>query len=247
MRYEMMFPVQIRKAIQESWPVVIPVGVLEYHAEHLAVGTDTLVITKALDLLESEMDMVVLPPFYYGAASYAVESPEDRGTVQVNAKAIYFFARDLFLSLLRVGFRNIHVFSFHQSENFTAGMPTDLALKLGAREMIFNFLEDSRGEGWWGKESMRNYYAEHVEESDPFSWIRFHPFMDEETFKKFPADHAGLLETSLMMAFCPDGVDMKLFSPGKWYSESAVNASAEYGNAAKQMILDGMRRILKPK
>jgi hypothetical protein len=48
-----------------------------------------------------------------------------------------------------------------------------------------------------------------------------------------------------MMALCPDGVDMKLFSPGKWYCESAVNANVEYGNAAKQMILDRMRAILK--
>jgi len=34
MRYEMMFPGQIRKAIKESWPVVLSVGVLKYHAEH---------------------------------------------------------------------------------------------------------------------------------------------------------------------------------------------------------------------
>jgi creatinine amidohydrolase len=145
----MMFPVQIRKAIQESWPVVIPVGVMEYHAEHLAVGTDTLVITKAVELLEAEMDMVVFPALCYGAASYAVEAPEGRGTVQINPKAIYFFARDFFMSLLRIGFRNIHLFVFHQSGNFAAGMPTDLALKLAAREMIFTFLEKSRGEGWW--------------------------------------------------------------------------------------------------
>jgi creatinine amidohydrolase len=71
--------------------------------------------------------------------------------------------------------------------------------------------------------------------------------MDEETMKKFPPDHAGMLESSMMMAFCPDGVDMKLFSADKWYCESAKNASLDYGNAAKQMILDRMRAILKAK
>ena len=40
MRYEMMLPHQIRKAIKQNWPVVLPVGVLEYHGEHLAVGLD---------------------------------------------------------------------------------------------------------------------------------------------------------------------------------------------------------------
>ncbi len=31
MRFELMFPDQIRKAIKEHWPVVLPLGVLEYH------------------------------------------------------------------------------------------------------------------------------------------------------------------------------------------------------------------------
>ena len=76
MRYEMMFSHQIRKAIKENWPVVLSVGVLEYHAEHCVTGVDTLLVVKAVELLEKEMDIVVLPPFYYGSASYAVEPPK---------------------------------------------------------------------------------------------------------------------------------------------------------------------------
>lgn len=33
MRYEMMLPHQIRRAIAENWPVVLPLGVLEYHGK----------------------------------------------------------------------------------------------------------------------------------------------------------------------------------------------------------------------
>jgi creatinine amidohydrolase len=72
MRYEMMLSHQIRRAIQENWPVVLPLGVLEYHGEHMAVGMDTLAVIKVLERLEAEIDLVILPPFYYGAASYAV-------------------------------------------------------------------------------------------------------------------------------------------------------------------------------
>ena len=78
MRYELMLPNQIRTAIEQHWPVVLPLGVLEYHGEHMAVGMDTLAVTRSLDLVEAEMDVVILPPFYYGAASYAV-APPDRG------------------------------------------------------------------------------------------------------------------------------------------------------------------------
>src|SRR5260370_34745531 len=58
--------------LAENWPVVLPLGVLEYHGEHMAVGMDTLAVIKALELLEGGMDLVILPPFYYSAASHAV-------------------------------------------------------------------------------------------------------------------------------------------------------------------------------
>ena len=131
MRYELMLPHQIRTAIAENWPVVLPLGVLEYHGEHMAVGMDTLAVIKMLELLEQEIDLVILPPFYYGAASYVVEPPEGNGSVQVEGGVLAPFAEALFFSLLRIGFRNIHAIIHHQTENFAAGMPTDLAFKIG--------------------------------------------------------------------------------------------------------------------
>ncbi|TIW91502.1 MAG: creatininase family protein, partial [Mesorhizobium sp.] len=96
MRYELMLPHQIRKAIAENWPVVLPLGVLEYHGEHMAVGMDTLAVIKTLELFEKERDVVILPPFYYGAASYAVAPPEGSGSVQVGGKALAPFGEELF-------------------------------------------------------------------------------------------------------------------------------------------------------
>ena len=244
MRYELMFPEQIRQAIKESWPVVLPLGVLEYHSEHLVTGTDTLFVIRAAELLEKEMDLVILPPFYYGASSYAVEPPEGKGTVHVEADALKPFAEALLRSLLRIGFRNIHAFIHHQSENFQAGMPTDLAFRLAGREAIFEFLENQGGEGWWGDNSMANYYSDHEEGSDPFSWIQIHPLMNEQTQKDYSFDHAGIGETSLMMSLCPEGVDMSRLSEEKWYVRTAKKSTAEYGDTAKEGILKHMRSIL---
>jgi creatinine amidohydrolase len=47
----------------------------------MAVGMDTLAVVKSLDILEGEMDLVILPPFYYGASGYAVEPPEGNGSL----------------------------------------------------------------------------------------------------------------------------------------------------------------------
>jgi creatinine amidohydrolase len=242
-----MFPDQLRQAIDKNIPVAMAIGVMEYHSEHCCVGVDTLVVTRALDILEKEMEMVILPPFVYGTASYAVAPPERKGTISISSHTVYLYAKELFMNLLRVGFRNVHLFIHHQSENFTSGMPSDLALKLAAKETIFEFLEKERGEGWWGSEKMQDYYKQHESGTDPFSWIQIHPFMDEQTQKQFPIDHAGKQETSLMMAFCPEGVDMKRHNKEHWFAQSAKDANIEYANAAKKMILNSLKQILTGK
>ncbi len=244
MRYEMMFPDQIREAIDNNTPVVMALGVLEYHSEHLCTGVDTLLIVRAFEMLEKEMPLVIMPPFYYGASSFAVEQPERNGTVHVDAQVLQPFARQLFYNLLRIGFRNINVFVHHQSENFTAGMPTDLAFKLAARQETFAFLEKQRGEGWWGNNTSADYYDSHAAGDNPFNWIRIHPLVSTVAQEQFPIDHAGEQETSLMMTFCPEGVDMSRFTTDNWYEQGAKTASVDYGNRARDIILQDMRKAL---
>jgi creatinine amidohydrolase len=243
-RYELMLPHQLRQAIAKNWPAILPVGVLEYHGEHLALGMDTLAVIKALEILEKDIDLVLLPPFYYGASSYAVAPPEKMGSVQVNADKLVPFAQDLFRGLLRIGFRNIHFLIHHQTENFTAGMPTDLAFKFAARQAIFEFLEQERGEGWWGDEKMADYYALQAGGDDPFNWIKGHPLMTPEIIRQYPFDHAGEGETSLMLALCPEAVDMERFSPDAWYSRSAAKATRQRGEQGREMILSHLRQVL---
>lgn len=245
MRFEMMLPHQIRAAIAADTPVVLPLGVLEYHGEHMAVGMDTLAVTRILDRLEREMDLVILPPFPYGAASYAVVGPEGTGSLHVDAGRIAPFAEEMFLGLLRIGFRNIHGIIHHQTENFTAGMPTDLAFKFAGRQAVFRFLERERGEGWWGKAEMRDYYAQHDAGTDPFNWIRVHPLMTAEITAAYPFDHAGIGETSLMMALAAEAVEAdRIGENTAWYTESAAEASTELGEQGCALILAHLRDAL---
>ncbi len=245
MRYELMNPSQIRKAISERWPVILPLGVLEYHGEHLPLGMDTLAVTKVMERLEQEMDIVILPAFYYGACSFAVEKPEGKGSIHVDSQALLPLARQIFLGLLRVGFRNIHAVVHHQSENFASGMPTDLAFRLAAKQIIFEFLDQTRGEGWWGDNSMDTYYTAHDDlDANPFNWIQCHPLMDAAIIAQYPFDHAGAGETSLMLELCPEEVEMELFSQEKWYIRSAAEASRELGARGVALILERWRKIL---
>jgi len=62
---------------------------------------------------------------------------------------------------------------------------------------------------------------------------------------KYPFDHAGIGETSLMLALCPEAVDEKRFADNTgWYTKSASEASAGLGKIGVAMILDHLRSIL---
>lgn len=245
MRYELMLPHHVRAAIDGHWPVVLPLGVMEYHGEHMALGMDTIAVVKVLERFEAERDIVVLPTFTYGSGTYAVAPPERSGSLQVNPDELTPMATGLFRSLLRVGFRNIHFVIHHQTENFEVGMPTDLAFKFAARQAIFTFLSETRGEGWWGDDAMRGYYADQKQGLDPFNWIKGHPLMDATMLGRYSFDHAGIGETSLMLALCPEAVDWsRLGENVKWFTGSAPEATAELGEQGVAMILEHLRKVL---
>ena len=232
MQYLKMLPYQVREAIDANVPVVIPLGVVEYHAEHLPLGVDCFTCIDIIERVERRHpEIVVLPPFYYGAASWAVAKPERNGTVHVDAGKIVPLAEEIFHGLLRVGFRNIHGFIAHQTEEFHQGMPTDLAFRLAARHTIFKWLDMESGEGWWGTGEFSNYYSG---SNNPFNWIRIHTCRENnpEMRIEFPGDHAGKLETSETMAIYPELVELDRIDGSLWYARAGKEASAEYGDAA---------------
>jgi len=249
MRYELMRPKEIRKAIEGNVPLVWPIGVMEFHGGHLPVGTDTLSVIHTCERLEQEMDLMIFPPFHFGAASMAVSAPTGpegaRGTVDVTPDALGPLFWQVFRGLLDIGHRNVHAVVFHQSEDFLQGMPTDLSLRLAARQTIMDFLEEKRGMGWWCDSASSDYYANHANrESNPFIWISVHPLMDSAICEKYPIDHAGKGETSLMMAARPEAVSMAEHDPSFWFSRDAVEASAELGERMFDDAVAWLRRVL---
>jgi creatinine amidohydrolase len=234
-------PHQLQAAIAANTPVVLPIGVMEYHGQHLPAGVDLLAVTEVLSRLGDAI--ITLPPFAYGAASHAVAGPDGTGTLHIEANAILPLAEGLFTALLKAGFRNIRGVIHHQTEGFDQGMPTDLAFRLAGRNAIMRFLEATRGPGWWGDRGMQDYYARQAEGADPFNWIQIHPLFPKGA--AFPFDHAGKGETALMQALAPETVDMGRARDGDhWYTEDASEASAEIGERGVQIALAHLRHVL---
>lgn len=234
-------PEQLQAAIAADTPVVLPIGVLEYHGQHLPAGVDLLAVTEVLRRLGEAI--VILPPFAYGAASHAVAGPEGTGTLHIDAGAILPLAEAVFMALLRAGFRNIHGVIHHQTEGFDQGMPTDLAFRLAGRNAIMRHLEQTRGPGWWGERAMQDYYADQARGADPFSWIRIHPLFPKGA--AYPFDHAGKGETALMQALVPDTVDLgRAGMGGHWYTGDAGEATREMGERGVEIALAHLRQVL---
>ena len=244
MKYLYMNPTQIRDAIKRRIPVVLPIGVIEYHAEHLPVGVDFFVAEKVIDTVEQERpnDVVVLPPFYYGTATTAVAAPENNGTINVRPEKIIPVAEEIFRGLLTVGFRNIHCFVAHQTEEFYQGMPTDLAFRFAGRRAIFAFLERTKGRGWWGNPAMKDYYLN--PESNYFDWIQIHT-NSGEFHKVYPGDHAGKAETSEIMALYPELVHMDKMVERDWFAADAVQATREFGEERLNASVLDLEKTLK--
>lgn len=241
MEFARLRPHQLQEAIAANTPVVLPIGVMEYHGAHLPVGVDLLAVTGVLARLGE--GIVVLPPFAYGAASHAVAGPEGTGTLHLDASALLPMIEALFAALLKAGLRNIHGVIHHQTENFAQGMPTDLAFRLGARNAIFRHLEAERGAGWWGRREMSDYYARHAVAEDPFNWIRIHPLFPKGA--DFPFDHAGLGETALMLALAPGTVEMpRALEGGHWYTETAPAATRDLGERGVAIAVAHLRDVL---
>ncbi len=246
MRYDLLTPHHLRAAIAANTPLVMAIGVQEYHGEHLPLGVDLLAVTRCLDRLETEApaSLIILPPFAYGAASLAVAGPAS-GSLHVDALTFLPMVQALFAALLKVGFRNIHGVIHHQTENFAQGMPTDLAFRLGARQAVFAHLEATEGAGWWGTPNMGRYYEGHAAGENPFNWISIHPLMPPEVARHFPFDHAGMGETALMLALAPETVEpARMAENDTWYTQTAPQATKAQGEAGVAVILAHLRKLL---
>jgi len=91
---------------------------------------------------------------------------------------------------------------------------------------------------------MADYYASQASATDPFNWIKGHPLLTAEALRHYPFDHAGEGETSLMLALCPEAVEMERLGEARWYTSSAREASAETGARGRDLILTHLRETL---
>jgi creatinine amidohydrolase len=226
-----LLPHQLRQAIDEAWPLLVPTGCIEYHGPHMALGLDTILVEELLRRVEARVKCIVAPPFWYGPTGYAVTGP-DQGTLDVSTQRFGRHVKDVLSSFWEVGFQWIIVAVHHQQMEG----PESLAIRQAAAEVTFERTHAERGHAWWGKAPLptNDNVFERIQ-----VWPSVLPAAAEQGVVM--ADHAGYYETSLLMAARPDLVDLDRLGLGTpWYCATPQSKAREASTEAGERMWAAM-------
>ncbi len=243
MQLDMCFPRETDKAKREKTPVVIVGGTVEYHGPHCSYGCDTLVAKGLVEKLAERKEIIIAPTISYSPSSYAV-GDEKSGTVHIPENAFEEYVYYVFMSMLDAGLHNIYVVIHHQFENENL-MPMTLSYMKAAKRAEMAYMEKTRGRGWWGSESFKDYYSNLGGDDDPFSRIKVIPTMSTEVQKATGYDHAGKFECSILMSLYPEAVKLDRIDDVKhWFTESAREANKELGDKMVELSLEHLEKTI---
>ncbi len=236
------YPREVEKAKSENWAVLLPVGTMEYHSTHCPFGCDTLVAKGICDLVAKDVNAMVLPPVWYGVASYAVGGP-DKNTLNVDVDTFEDYIYSILKSLFLSGFKkNIIIVIAHQTEDY---MPMTLACMKAGKKLIMADYEEQYGYGWWGRNENRGFFDSLSESDSPWNRIRVVRVPYTQSSKGL-SDHAGIYECSMLEYLYPGLVKVdRVDEGGDWFSESAKDMSAELGKEIIDPVVSDIVKMIK--
>ena len=239
---ERAYPLEVNRAKEEGWAVLLPVGTIEYHSTHCPYGCDGLVAQGVCEEVAKKVDAMLLPTVWYGVSSYAVGGPETN-TVNVDCDTMENYIYCILKSLFESGFKkNIFIVVAHQTEDY---MPMTLACMKAAKKLIMADLEESQGYGWWGKKENKDFYANLSEKDSPWNRIRIVrvPYTKNS---KGQGDHAGIYECSMLEALYEGSIKLeRLQDADDWFAESAKEMNLSIGQEMVDIAVNDIVAMIK--
>lgn len=241
-KMELSYPREVEQAKKEKLPILLPIGTMEYHSTHCPYGCDTLVAQGVCERVAEKVDAMILPPVWYGVASYAVGGPETN-TINVDCDTMENYVYCILKSLFDSGFKkNIFLVIAHQTEDY---MPMTLACMKAAKKLIMADLEKTGGYGWWGKKENKDFYANLSEADSPWNRIRVVrvPYTKNS---KTGGDHAGIYESSMLEALYSGSIKLeRLNDADDWFAESAKDMNLEIGQEMVDVAVNDIIAMVK--
>lgn len=221
MRWEELSAPEIAALDRDRTVVILPLGSVEQHGRHMAVGTDTLLAyslaLSAADRLPARA--IVLPPPWYGFSAHHMRFA---GTVTLRVETLMALVDDIAASVIEHSFRRFLIVNGHGGNS---GVVDVLASTLGRKHY-----RKARIAGLTYFQLARNVISK-LRESGPGGM-----------------GHACEFETSMLLHLRPDLVAMERASvtypdPGSSYLStdlvggSAVRAYQDFGDLSQSGTL----------
>ena len=110
MRLERSTWVQAEEYLKKRDIVLLAVGSIECHGRHNALGTDTLIPNRLLELIEEKSDVMILPTLPYGNADWHTGFP---GTITIGPDLLYQTVKTICTQMYRWGIRKFVILNGH--------------------------------------------------------------------------------------------------------------------------------------
>jgi creatinine amidohydrolase len=243
-RYEEMLPHEVVERREKCPVAYLPLGGLEWHGEHLALGNDALKAHALCILAAQRSGGIAFPPLWYGEPRdhTLLESDHDKdGRVKraMRLKAANFSEGNLgntfeeqvetYTRLVEYAYHQIRSLGFKAICVLTGHYP------------LYK----------WAGTAARRFNRKHAD-TKVYVGIEFH-YVPSALRKKFAGgDHAAKWETSYLMALRPECVDMSVFLGrdretliGVYGEDPRRTASREVGERGAALIVQGMNRKAK--
>ncbi|MEA2537681.1 MAG: creatinine amidohydrolase [Chloroflexota bacterium] len=225
--------------------VLVPLGAVEQHGPHLPLDTDTVIATDLCLAVAERLPAIVAPSFAYGYKSQpntggGVSFP---GTTSFDGATFTACVRDIVRELIRQGVRLIALVNGNYENTYFAIEGIDLALRDAGTPAGVKVLHVN----WWEQLTTADLDA-----------------VFDGAFPGWEAEHAGVVETSLMLHLhgdrvaperipAPDRMALPTYTilpeptglvPDSGVLASAEGSSAEIGASLVGRLLDRIEAIL---
>ncbi|MFW6189304.1 MAG: creatininase family protein [Planctomycetota bacterium] len=100
-KVEEMTPAEFQRALMERPVVILPTGILEWHADHLPLGLDALKMRGIAERLAERTGALLLPQQWFGVVGY----DEMRGTATFSKELVKAMAKEWFANIEKWGAR----------------------------------------------------------------------------------------------------------------------------------------------
>ncbi len=227
-RWEVLYESLLLRELEEevrSRPIAyLPLGSLEWHGQHLPVGTDGLKAYAICSRARRITGGVVLPPLYYGTECVRLRAlGRIDGTIDVGLEEYLAFLGEIARKVSKQGFRVIVLFTGHYSRE-----------QVYAVKAVASRCEDIT----------RSVQAKGTKPIKVLGIAEYELALD----LGYRGDHAGKWETSIMMYLFPELVKLERLGDllGIEHEDPRSAASRELGKRVVDAIVNRLaERISK--